>query len=78
MALPASELDSVAGQIARIREAGCALLLVEHDMRFVARLADHLVVLQHGRKIFDGSVADGMRDEAVVTAYLGTRQASDA
>jgi ABC-type branched-subunit amino acid transport system ATPase component len=76
--LSAAELDTVAEQIGRIRRRGCALLLVEHDMRFVSRLAEHLVVLQHGRKIFDGPVSKGMQDEAVVTAYLGTKQARNA
>jgi branched-chain amino acid transport system ATP-binding protein len=76
--LSPTELDLVADQITRIRLGGCALLIVEHDMRFVARLAEHLVVLQYCRKIFDGTVEAGMRDEAVIGAYLGTRQTPDA
>jgi len=53
------------------RRRGCAVLLVEHNMRFVSRIVERLVVLSYGKVIFDGELERGMRDPAVMAAYLG-------
>lgn len=55
----------------RIRGRGIAILLVEHNMRFVLRTADHVVVLNHGQKLAEGSASEIARDPRVVAAYLG-------
>jgi branched-chain amino acid transport system ATP-binding protein len=55
----------------RIRDGGCSLLLIEHDMGVVMRISDHIVVLDHGKKISDGTSAEIRADPAVVAAYLG-------
>jgi branched-chain amino acid transport system ATP-binding protein len=47
------------------------ILLIEHDMSVVMGISDHVVVLDHGRKIADGSAAAVRADPAVIKAYLG-------
>jgi branched-chain amino acid transport system ATP-binding protein len=65
--------QGIGGLLARMRERGSAVLVVEHDMRFVKHVADRLVVLDLGEVIYDGDLELGLRDEHVVSAYLGTR-----
>jgi ABC-type branched-subunit amino acid transport system ATPase component len=61
--------------IARIRERGITLLLIEHDMGLVQGICERVVVLDHGVKIADGSFHEVRRNPAVVEAYLGRRHA---
>ncbi|MFL5217959.1 MAG: ABC transporter ATP-binding protein, partial [Microvirga sp.] len=54
---------------------GVTMVLIEHDMGVVMDLAEHVVVLDFGRKIGDGPPAEVRRNEAVITAYLGADEA---
>jgi branched-chain amino acid transport system permease protein len=60
-----------------LRSEGITLLLVEHDMRLVMSITDEILVLDHGRKIAEGSPEQIKRDNAVLEAYLGA-EVSDA
>jgi branched-chain amino acid transport system ATP-binding protein len=52
-------------------EEGIALLLIEHDMGVVMQISQHIIVLDYGRKIAEGSPRAIRSDAAVIRAYLG-------
>jgi branched-chain amino acid transport system ATP-binding protein len=53
---------------------GLTIILVEHDMQLVMRLADWIVVLDHGQRLAQGETEEIRRDRAVIMAYLGTEE----
>jgi branched-chain amino acid transport system ATP-binding protein len=73
-----TERRRMAGVIARARaDLGVSVLLVEHDMGMVMRLADEVTVLDFGRRIAGGGPESVQRDPAVVRAYLGAASDSE-
>ena len=56
-----------------INKKGITVLIVEHVMRVIMGLCDHVTVLHHGEKIFEGTPKEVVNDERVVKVYLGKR-----
>jgi branched-chain amino acid transport system permease protein len=69
--LTSEEVGRLAAALRRLKADGTAILVVEHNMDFVATLADHVVVLETGRVIARGEPAAVMADPAVKAAYFG-------
>ncbi len=65
----------LAGMIRRLRAEGVGVLLVEHDVAFLASLSDRVYVMANGKIIASGTVAEVSADQAVVDAYLGDQVA---
>lgn len=68
------ESEVLVERIASLRRRGLGMILVEHDMNVVMRLADRVVVLQHGSRIALGTPGEIQSNPRVVAAYLGMKR----
>ena len=53
------------------KEKGYTFCMIEHDMDFIGRLCDPVIVMAEGSVLFEGSVEDAKKDEKVIESYLG-------
>ena len=71
-----SEVASTLPIIERLNEEGLTIIMVEHRLRELFRVADRVIVLNFGRKIADGPPQEVMESEEVRAAYLGSEAES--
>lgn len=73
-----AETAEIEALIRQVAATGITIVLVEHDMRLVMRLADRIHVLNQGRTLAEGPPAAIRADPAVIEAYLGRHGAAEA
>nr|WP_274636239.1 ABC transporter ATP-binding protein [Microbacterium bovistercoris] len=76
--LPHTEVEQLIATVRRIRDQDdITVVVVEHHMGLIAALTDRVVVLDHGRKLMEGTAAEAQSDPRVIEAYIG-KDATDA
>ena len=70
-----TEAREIDGLIKRLAQEGTTVILVEHNMRLVMEVSDHVFVLDHGRKLAEGTPDEVGRNPHVIEAYLGVSDA---
>jgi len=70
--LSSEEADRVADVIKDINGTGVTIMVIDHNMRFIARLCDRVVVLHHGAELCIGTPAEVTSNPVVIEAYLGS------
>src|SRR3974377_799313 len=76
--LSAQETDHVRDTVRLVRARGIAVVVIDHNMRFISDLCDRVLGIAQGRPRAGGTPQEVLRNEAVVEAYLGTHYAKQA
>ena len=66
-----TETGEIAALIRKVVDAGLTVLLVEHKMKLIMNVSDRILVLNYGRKLAEGAVAEVRSNPEVIAAYLG-------
>ena len=69
--LNAVEVEHLLDRLMALRARGLTVIVVEHNMDLVMRIADRVLVLNHGQYLFEGTPREVQMAPAVVAAYLG-------
>jgi branched-chain amino acid transport system ATP-binding protein len=72
-----SEIASMVPLIEKLQMDGITLIMIEHRLRELFRVAGRIMVLNFGQKLTEGIPEEVMQDERVKEAYLGSEKASD-
>jgi branched-chain amino acid transport system ATP-binding protein len=67
-----SEIDQAVALVGKLSQRGLTIVIVEHVMRAIMAVARHIVVLDHGQKIAEGSPKEIVENPEVIRAYLGS------
>ena len=71
-----AELERVAVKLKELARSGIALLVVEHLMGFIDQITDRIIVMNAGKEIFEGRLAEAFRNAQVVEVFLGDEHAA--
>jgi len=71
-----AELERVAGKLKELARSGIALLVVEHLMGFIDQITDRIIVMNAGKEIFEGRLAEAFKNSQVVEVFLGDEHAA--
>lgn len=66
-----SETAEIDALISKVAQSGVTVVLVEHDMKLVMNLSDHILVLDYGKKLAEGTAIEVRANPDVIAAYLG-------
>lgn len=69
--LNAAEVDILLDRIRSLGARGLTIVVVEHNMELVMKIADHILVMDYGQHLFEGTPAEVQANPAVIAAYLG-------
>ncbi|MBU1344017.1 MAG: ABC transporter ATP-binding protein [Proteobacteria bacterium] len=70
--LSLAEVAGIVPIVEKLRQKGIAIIMIEHRLKELFKIADRVMVMNYGEKIADGSAKHVMASDAVKTAYLGT------
>jgi branched-chain amino acid transport system ATP-binding protein len=76
--LNATETEAIDQLINQVAREGVTVVLVEHDMKLVMGISNHILVLDHGSKLAEGTAEEVSANPDVIAAYLGTTGAAEA
>ncbi|MFG6403024.1 MULTISPECIES: ABC transporter ATP-binding protein [unclassified Microbacterium] len=76
--LPHSEVEQLIATVRTVRDDDITVIVVEHHMGLIAALTDRVVVLDHGRKLMEGTAAEAQKDPRVIEAYIGKDEVDGA